>query len=188
MSETTLWWIDIETTGLNERVDQILEIALSSAAFDEPFNATERYHAIVRYREPVQSKVDQYVRDMHTKNGLWSACASSELSVPRAISEIIEIVQSTSSTDNILAGSSVHFDRRFLENASTRFAPLFSHQHYDVSAIKLFCESLGMPKIPKGEAHRAKADVLESIAHATQCAWWLRENGDFVANKLARMA
>ena len=55
-----------------------------------------------------------------------------------------------------------------------RLAARFSHRHYDVSAVKLFCRSLGMPKPPKAEAHRATADVLESIAHARLCAEWLR--------------
>ena len=48
-----------------------------------------------------------------------------------------------------------------------------SYRHYDVSAVKLFCQSLGMPKLPKAEAHRAKDDILESIAHAKKCADWL---------------
>lgn len=41
---------------------------------------------------------------------------------------------------------------------------------HDVSAVKLFCRSLGMPKLPKAEAHRAMADVEESVRHAEACA------------------
>jgi len=42
--------------------------------------------------------------------------------------------------------------------------------------IRLFCESLGMPEIPKCEAHRAPADVLEAIDHGRQCAEWLAKH------------
>ncbi len=56
-------------------------------------------------------------------------------------------------------------------------AERFSHRYYDVSAVKLFCRSLGMPKPQPAEAHRAMADIQESIAHARQCARWLRTGG-----------
>ena len=39
--------------------------------------------------------------------------------------------------------------------------------------MKLFCQSLGMPKIPKAEAHRAMADVEESARHGSLCLDWL---------------
>jgi len=67
----------------------------------------------------------------------------------------------------------VHFDHGFLRVHMPKLAARFSHRHYDVSAVKLFCQSLGMPKPPKAEAHRAAADVRESIEHAKACADWL---------------
>ncbi len=73
----------------------------------------------------------------------------------------------------MLAGSSIHFDHAFLAVHMPRFAARLSHRHYDVSAIKLFCQSLGADKFPKAEAHRAKDDIAESIAHAKACAEWL---------------
>jgi oligoribonuclease (3'-5' exoribonuclease) len=72
-----------------------------------------------------------------------------------------------------LAGSSVHFDHGFIKHWWPQLASRFSHRHYDVSAVKLFCESLGMPRLPKAEAHRAREDILESIAHARECVRWL---------------
>lgn len=72
-----------------------------------------------------------------------------------------------------LAGASVHFDLGFLRVHMPRLARELSHRVYDVSAVALFCRSLGMPKLPKAEAHRAMPDVLESIEHAKMCAAWL---------------
>ena len=73
----------------------------------------------------------------------------------------------------LLAGSSIHFDLGFLRVHMPKLAAKFSHRLFDVSAIKLFCESLGMPKLPKAEAHRAMVDVEESFAHYKACADWV---------------
>jgi oligoribonuclease len=72
-----------------------------------------------------------------------------------------------------IAGSSVHFDLGFLRVHMPRLAKNLSHRCYDVSAVKLFCRSLGMPKPPPEEAHRALKDVHESMAHAKVCRDWL---------------
>lgn len=72
-----------------------------------------------------------------------------------------------------LAGSSVHFDLGFLRVHMPKLAKNLSHRCYDVSAVKLFCRSLGMPKPPPEEAHRALPDCEESLRHARLCADWL---------------
>jgi oligoribonuclease len=72
-----------------------------------------------------------------------------------------------------LAGSSVHFDLSFLRVHLPLVAKNLSHRVYDVSAIKLFCRSLGMPKPPPEEVHRALPDCEESRRHAMLCADWL---------------
>ena len=86
-----------------------------------------------------------------------------------------------------LAGSSVHFDLAFLRVHMPRLAASLSHRVYDVSSVKLFCRSLGMPKLPPEEAHRAWPDVMESIRHAEACAAWLAKSyrGYVLAHKPA---
>jgi hypothetical protein len=78
----------------------------------------------------------------------------------------------------VLAGDSVHFDLGFVRYHMPTLAKRLSHRVYDVSAIKLFCRSLGMPKIERKEdpVHRAAGDVLRSIEHAKYCADWLARN------------
>lgn len=76
-----------------------------------------------------------------------------------------------------LAGFSVHFDLGFIRTHMPRLAARLSHRVYDVSAVKLFCRSLGMEKLPPEEAHRAMDDVMESVRHAEQCISWLKDWG-----------
>ena len=75
----------------------------------------------------------------------------------------------------MLAGNCVGFDHGFLKRWMPGLAARFHYRYYDVSSVKLFCRSLGMPRLPSGEAHRAKGDVLESVEHALLCAQWLAE-------------
>ena len=169
-----LVWIDLETSGLRPDHDVVLEIAVSLADLSSPFDARPAYHAVL-YARPAKT-LDPKVLEMHTKNGLFAECAcpGARSDFDRIEEELLALVPEVDDPNEkpVLAGSSVHFDHEFLKAEFPKFAARLSHRHYDVSAVKLFCRSLGMPKLPRAEAHRAKDDVLESIAHARLCAVW----------------
>lgn len=169
-----LLWTDIETTGLDPIRDVILEIAVYEADLHAPFDAVPVYNDVLHLGEHTWSMLDPFVREMHTKNGLLLACKS-------AIRNIIDIelallarlpVPATRDDKFVLAGSSVHFDHSFIRLHMPTLDERLSHRHYDVSAVSLFAQSLGMQRPPKAEAHRAGADVLESIANAKRVADW----------------
>jgi oligoribonuclease len=180
MADNDLFWIDLETTGLNPHMDRVLEVAVYRSKMTVPFVAQKLYEAVLHFDQaaPSAPHVDPYVAKMHDAGKLWSACSASKLTyaqVVAALASIIPVVEDPAARP-ILAGSTIHFDRDFIRQQFDPIEPLstrFHHRHYDVSAIRLFCESLGMPKIPKGEAHRASLDVEESIAHAVKCAEWI---------------
>jgi len=175
-----LYWVDLETTGLDEEKCSILEVSVFEAKFMDPFNAKQLYHSEV-YLPYVpdcpEAKLDPFVINMHTKNGLFTECRA--WPKPRDIDEIeedlLELIPQVQSKEMMphLAGSSIHFDAKFINKHMPTLARRFSHRHYDVSALKLFCQSKGMPEFKKSEAHRATADILESIEHAKQCDVWL---------------
>lgn len=168
-----LLWLDLETTGLDSRECAVLEVAVMQADLATPFDATELYHTVIQHDG---ENLSPFILDMHTKNRLLVECAASFIRIEHADAALAGLVplEVSHSDKPVLAGSSIHFDHDFIRVHMPNFAKRLSHRHYDVSAIKLFCQSLGMPPLPKAEAHRAREDVLESIDHAKRCAAWVR--------------
>jgi oligoribonuclease len=167
-----LYWCDLETTGLDPETDKILELVIFEAEFMKPFETQLLVHAVL----PVTTVLSPFILEMHTKSGLLVECAkskTSETSVNRALLELLPSFLPMEERP-ILAGSSIHFDRSFLAKSFPLFNNRLSYRNYDVRSVALFCQSLGMPKPKKAEAHRAEADIRESIELGRACDAWLR--------------
>jgi oligoribonuclease len=174
-----IYWLDVESSGLSPERDQLLELAVAEADLERPFDIGPISQWVFRgipCHPDGTAALSPLILDMHTKSGLVAECAKSTTTVSEIENHLLTLVPEVADREDIptLAGSSVHFDHAFLRAKMPRLAARFSHRHYDVSAVKLFCRSLGMPKLPKAEAHRASADILESVEHARACAEWLR--------------
>lgn len=154
-----LIWNDLETTGLDERIGSILEIAL--VATDDDLNTIgEPFVSLVR---PLPNRgievMDDFVRKMHTDNGLLAELYEGspsdrvlrpELQSPhvvceRAVEWVIECTRQHYGCDYThalkllkktpLAGSTVHFDKLWLREHMLGFEVLLSHRTADVSSL-----------------------------------------------------
>lgn len=186
----TILWCDIETTGLDPATDKVLEVCFIAADFSNPFHIEDGVRGVEKvFPFKDWSKVPQEVIQMHAafsggNNPLMLDCMLAQPTDSKFTDyeEMDQLLCRTffpkGRTENqpVLAGSTVHFDLNFVRTHFPQFATGLSHRCYDVSAVKLFCYSLGMPEIPKTTPqHRARGDILSSIDHAKQCAAWLEK-------------
>lgn len=173
-----LLWLDIETTGLDRQHDQVLEVAVSVADVRSPYQAKPAYHTVLHYARDNWDKLDPWVLKTHTENGLLLEAAASTVTIADVERDLLELVPVVANRADMwmLAGSSVHFDMSFLMRDMPTVMSRMSHRIFDVSTVKLFCQSKGMSPFPKGEAHRAVDDVIESIEHCRQCDQWLQDH------------
>ncbi len=168
--------IDIETTGLVAHQDYVLELAV--VLLDPELNVVERFGSRVvhvpEYR--LDRRLNDFVRTMHTSNGLLEEVAASTRSRLSVELEIVEWLSShgVGHKQGIILGSSCRLDLNIIEIQMPRLAELLSHRMIDVSgvreALRLYEPDfdLGSSAVvaPAGQNHRAMDDVLWTIEEA----------------------
>lgn len=160
-------FLDLETTGLDPATDRILEIA--AARVNERLEPVDGFTAVVRPNPGIGLAMDDYVREMHTKNGLLAELDRGQTLV-EVTKPFCEWLQRQRNGDEklTLAGDSVHFDLSFLRSWIPTAAVHFSHRLLDISAFRVAREFCGAEACPivSSSGHRAQGDVLASIAKA----------------------
>ncbi|WP_432979281.1 oligoribonuclease [Dactylosporangium sp. CA-233914] len=163
-----LVWIDCEMTGLDLGKDALIEVA--ALVTDPDLNVLgEGIDVVIHADDAALDGMLEVVREMHGKSGLTEAVRASTVTVAEAEDMIMTYI-----TEHVrdprtapLCGNSIATDRGFLARDMPR---LDHHLHYrmiDVSSIKELCRRwyprvyFGQPA--KGLAHRALADIRESI-------------------------
>ncbi|WP_345628488.1 oligoribonuclease [Rugosimonospora acidiphila] len=163
-----LVWIDCEMTGLDLGRDALIEVA--ALVTDPELNVLgDGVDVVIHAEDALLSSMVEVVREMHDRSGLTEQVRASTVTMEEAedqiLSYIAEYVPDPKSAP--LCGNSIATDRGFLARDMPR---LDAHLHYrmiDVSSIKELCRRwfprsyYGQP--PKGLAHRALADIQESI-------------------------
>lgn len=172
MSDNLYLWADLETTGLDEHNDCILEfaVALVNDGRNGDMSIVETFDSVVLPSsvEAFES-MDQYVVQMHTKSGLLAALDSDQaITLEEAEAFLCTLIPEGHKA--VLAGNSVHFDLAFYRAHMPAFAKRLSHRVLDVSTLKQIEKEWGdsaSTMTPPGvAAHRALDDVKESIASA----------------------
>lgn len=156
-------WLDIETTGLHPEECEILEVGFMVT--DVEFGVrTEMSWVITPGFELTETNVDPFIWEMHTKSGLIEECNKSSLTIDQAAKEILERVNEWEITrEDPLCGSSVAFDRGFLQYHLPAVASLFSYRNIDISTIKELCKRLNPELYPKLEKYSVKREIHRVI-------------------------
>ncbi len=161
-----LVWVDMEMTGLDVERHHVLEVA-AIVTDGELRELDDGLDLIVHQPEEVLALMDEWCVNQHGRSGLTAAVRASRVGLEEAQALLLEYLRRhTSEGQSPLAGNSVGHDRRFLERWMPEVAQHLHYRIIDVSTVKELALRWypKLERFPKGEAHRARDDIRESIA------------------------
>ena len=163
-----LVWIDCEMTGLDLGKDKLIEVA--ALVTDPELNVLgEGVDLVIHADDAALDAMPPVVRDMHAKSGLTEEVRRSTITLAEAEEQVLAYVREFVPNPRTapLCGNSIATDRGFLARDMPTLDAFLHYRMIDVSSIKELCRRwyprvyFGQP--PKGLAHRALADIRESI-------------------------
>ena len=163
-----LVWIDLEMTGLDPKRHVIVEIA--AIITDADLNIVgEGLDIVVHATEKELAEMDDFVTNMHNSSGLTEEIKAATTSLADAESAVLALIEEHCDPEHPapLAGNSIATDRTFIREYMPRLDAALHYRMVDVSTIKELARRwhprayFNQPE--KGMAHRALADIVESI-------------------------
>ncbi len=168
MPADVLVWLDMEMTGLDPGKERIIEMAtiLTDGNLVEIAVGPD---LVIHQSDEVLAAMDDWNSKHHGGSGLVDRVKASTVSDADAEAQTIAFINAHVSAKDrpVLAGNSIHQDRRFVR----KYMPLLDERlHYrmvDVSTIKELSRrwfpAITAKQTKKKETHRALDDIRESI-------------------------
>ncbi len=155
-------------TGLDLGSDKLIEIA--ALVTDADLNVLgDGIDVVIHADDAALSSMIDVVRDMHARSGLTNEVRASAVDLATAEAMVLDYIHQHVKQPKTapLAGNSIATDRSFIARDMPALDSFLHYRMIDVSSIKELCRRwypriyFGQP--PKGLAHRALADIHESI-------------------------
>lgn len=159
-------------TGLDPVEDRILEVA--AIATDWDFNEIATYDAAVKVDSATVKKllfegkqaVDFWEKFPEVRDALITQNDSESAKDGRVVEDaLLAFIDEHFAADErvLLAGNSIHQDRKFIENEWGRLNARLHYRMLDVSAWKVVFDGKYDKRFAKPEVHRALDDIRGSI-------------------------
>lgn len=183
--------IDLETTGLHIVDDAILEFAMLVATPGLEVVA-DFGSRVVHAPEEKLARMNDFVRETHTENGLLDAVRESTLSITEVDDEAAQFLidmgftasDSPYDRDLILLGSSCRLDLGMIERQMPKLQRLLHFRMIDCSgireAVSMWAPELGhlithnADRLMDEPGHRAHADARRTLEEAREQRSMLR--------------
>ncbi len=167
MLPDTLFWIDLEMTGLDPDRDTIIEIASVVTQSTLEFIA-QGPSFVIHQPDSILDAMDDWNKNQHRKSGLWSQVQASTVTLPQAYEATLAFAtQYCRPRITPVCGNSVYQDRAFLRRLMPELDRYFHYRIIDVTTVKELVRRW-YPKdkcvyFEKSTDHRALSDVYASI-------------------------
>jgi len=163
------FFIDLETTGLDEQTCSIIEVA--AIVTDSKLNILEEYTTPVLCPPDALNSMDEWCKITHSQSGLLH----DQQVVGRHLAEVEMELQKIKRrhfpvSRPEIAGSSVHFDKKFIDKHMPNLSKELSHRIVDGSSFMVALSKYHGIKIESRSesAHRALPDIKDSIFYLKQ--------------------
>jgi oligoribonuclease len=182
MTINSMFWLDLETTGLEAATNEILEVGCMIT--DQWGEEVDSYHRTVRHDPKMYNwnmATDLEVKQMHAKSGLFQEVINSGGGklLSEVTTELAEFLLDYKINRHPMCGSSVQFDRLFLKEKAPTLESWFHYRNIDLSSftetMKLVAPELHARmavEVPKRLEHRVIPDLQDTIAGYR----WMLEN------------
>lgn len=165
-SQTKLFWIDLEMSGLDVNKEVIIECAV--IVTDYQFNVLDSYEAVVNQPQNYIDNMDDWNREHHSASGLIAKIPFGK--TPDQVEEdLLNLIKKhwpkieKKEDKPILAGNSIAQDRLFIDKYFKKFSSILHYRMLDVSSWKIIFNNKYGVKYEKKNAHRAVDDIQESV-------------------------
>lgn len=167
LRQDRILWLDLEMTGLSPEDDLILEVA--TIVTDWNFNEIATYQGAVKNKPPLLKRrlaKNAVFWDFNpdSRDGLIKQNEDGK-KLGEIENELLEFIDNNfkKGVPVLLAGNSIHIDRRFIVSKWPKFDAKLHYRMLDVSAWKVVFEGKFKKKFAKADAHRALDDIRGSI-------------------------
>lgn len=169
-----LVWLDMEMTGLEPDRDRIIEVA-TILTDGQLVEIAEGPSLVIHQSDELLAQMDDWNKSHHGASGLTDRVKASTISEADAEAQTLTFIDAhiratapNAKDRPVLAGNSIHQDRRFIRRYMPALEQRLHYRMIDVSSIKELARHWyrGGPIKPPGktEKHRALDDIRESIA------------------------
>ncbi|AWB83027.1 oligoribonuclease [Corynebacterium yudongzhengii] len=163
-----LVWVDLEMTGLDPDKNVIVEVA--AVVTDADLNILgEGVDVVCHASDEDLAAMDEVVTEMHASSGLTDEIRASHTTVADAEQQVLDLIATHCDPAHPapLAGNSIATDRSFIRAHMPKLDQALHYRMVDVSSVKELARRW-YPRAyyqqpEKGMAHRALADIVESI-------------------------
>lgn len=162
---TKLLWMDLEMTGLDPVEDRILEVAVIATDWD--FTEIATYEAVVKVGPSLMKRrmVGKFWEKFPEVRDALQSQNEGGQNGRTVENQLIDFIEEHFDAGErvLLAGNSIHQDRKFIDNEWPRLSQKLHYRMLDVSAWKVVFDGKFKRKFAKPEAHRAMDDIRGSI-------------------------
>jgi oligoribonuclease len=163
-----LVWLDMEMTGLDPERERIIEMAtiLTDGNLTELATGPD---LVIHQDDAVLAAMDDWNKKHHGASGLIERVRSSTVSDGDAEAQTLAFINAHAGAKDrpVLAGNSIHQDRRFIRRYMPALEKRLHYRMVDVSTIKELARrwypAVVAKQPPKKETHRALDDIRESL-------------------------